>query len=153
MIIKHFKVTHLNQNDALNFDLRFNEDINVLTGKNGSGKTTLLKLIWYLISGNIDRMISFMTEEALFEEILIETNTFSLSIIRAETEGFSQKNISVRWNIGKGEQHISIEAYAENGFYQFLNKEILNRSPNFSLAGVQTLVWQEFGRSQRFIVE
>ncbi|RKZ54072.1 MAG: hypothetical protein DRR08_26780, partial [Candidatus Parabeggiatoa sp. nov. 2] len=44
MIIKHFKVTHLNQNDALNFDLRFNEDINVLTGKNGSGKTTLLKL-------------------------------------------------------------------------------------------------------------
>jgi recombinational DNA repair ATPase RecF len=85
MIIKHFKVTHLNQNDALNFDLRFNEDINVLTGKNGSGKTTLLKLIWYLISGNIDRMISFMTEEALFEEILIETNTFSLNIRRAET--------------------------------------------------------------------
>jgi len=94
-----------------------------------------------------------MNEEALFEEILIETNTFSLNIRRAETEGFSQKNISVRWNIGKGEQHISIEAYAENGFYQFLNKEILNRSPNFSLAGVQTLVWQEFGRSQRFIVE
>lgn len=128
MIIKHFKVTHLNQNDALNFDLHFNKDINVLTGKNGSGKTTLLKLIWYLISGNIDRMISFMTEEALFEEILIETNTFSLNIRRAETEGFSQKNISVRWNIGKGEQHISIEAYAENGFYQFLNKEILNVS-------------------------
>jgi len=118
MIIKHFKVTHLNQNQTSNFDLKFNEDINVLTGKNGSGKTTILKLIWYLISGNIDRM---MTEEAMFEEIAIETNTFSLKIKIAQL-------ISFTWNIGKGEQHLTIEAYKENGFYQNLNREILKVS-------------------------
>jgi len=118
MIIKHFKVTNLNQNQASNFDLSFNEDINILTGKNGTGKTTILKLIWYLISGNIDRI---MTEEAIFEEIAIETNTFSLKIKIDQL-------ISLTWNIGKGEQHINLEAYKENGFYQFLNREILKVS-------------------------
>jgi predicted ATPase len=118
MIIKHFKVTNLNQNKTSNFDLNFNEDINILTGKNGTGKTTILKLIWYLISGNIDRM---MTEEAIFDSIAIETNTFSLNIK-------IDKIISITWNIGKGEQHSIVEPYKENGFYQFLNKEILKVS-------------------------
>ena len=40
------------------FDLAFNEDLNILTGKNGSGKTTILKLLWYLISGNLHRITS-----------------------------------------------------------------------------------------------
>lgn len=130
MIIKHFKVTHLNQNEALNFDLPFNEDINVLTGKNGSGKTTLLKLICYLISGKFDRMIPVLIEEALFEEIFIETNTFSLGIRMGDRDGLSQKNITVKWNIGKGEQirHLSLETYFDIGFCQFLNKEILTVS-------------------------
>jgi predicted ATPase len=118
MIIKHFKVTNLNQNKTSNFDLSFNEDINVLTGKNGTGKTTILKLIWYLISGNIDRM---MTEEAIFDQIAIETNTFSLNIKIDQL-------ISLTWNIGKGEQHFTVEPYKENGFYQFLNREILKVS-------------------------
>jgi predicted ATP-dependent endonuclease of OLD family len=118
MIIKHFKVTHLNQNPSSNFELQFNQDINVLTGKNGAGKTTILKLIWYLISGNIDRM---MTEGAIFKDIAIETNTFSLKIKIADL-------ISFQWNIGKGEQHHSVEAYKENGFFQFLNQEILKVS-------------------------
>lgn len=101
MIIKHFKVTNLNQNKTSNFDLNFNEDINILTGKNGTGKTTILKLIWYLISGNIDRI---MAEEAIFEEIAIETNTFSLNIKIDQL-------ISLTWNIGKGEQHSTVEPY------------------------------------------
>jgi len=34
MIIKPFKVTRLNQNKDWCFDLSFNQDINILTGKN-----------------------------------------------------------------------------------------------------------------------
>ena len=62
-----------------------------------------------------------MTEGARFKEITIETNTFSLKIKIAEL-------ISFQWNIGKGEQHHSVEAYKENGFFQFLNQEILKVS-------------------------
>ena len=58
----------------------FNEDLNVITGRNGSGKTTLLKLIWYLISGNVVQAIS----EILFRSVSIETDSFSLSLVRGE---------------------------------------------------------------------
>ena len=54
----------------------FNEDLNIITGRNGSGKTTLLKLIWYLISGNIEQIIS----DIPLQSVAIETDSFSLSI-------------------------------------------------------------------------
>lgn len=43
-------------NNQFNYGLKFNKDLNILTGVNGCGKTTLLKLIWYLISGNLHRI-------------------------------------------------------------------------------------------------
>ena len=52
-MIKSFRAKNLNQ--RLSFDLQFNEDINIVTGKNGSGKTTLLKLLWYAISDASDK--------------------------------------------------------------------------------------------------
>ena len=54
----------------------FNEDLNIITGKNGSGKTTLLKLLWYLISGNLERIVL----EIPFQMASIETDSFTLSI-------------------------------------------------------------------------
>jgi len=54
-MIKSLKVNKLNQ--QMSFDLKFHDDINIITGKNGSGKTTLLKLLWYAISGNLVRII------------------------------------------------------------------------------------------------
>ena len=54
----------------------FNEDLNIITGRNGSGKTTLLKLMWYLISGNLERIIP----EILFQSVAVETDSFSVSI-------------------------------------------------------------------------
>ena len=93
MIIKHFNVSNLNQNEDWNFDFDFNADINILTGRNGSGKTTLLKLIWYLISGNIERIIPNPAEEnAIFTKIEIETDTFSLSIRDNRTSSDTDKN-------------------------------------------------------------
>ena len=56
--------------------LNFQDDINVLTGKNGAGKTNILKLIWYIISGNIDKAI----EEINFRSCLIKTDLYEIRV-------------------------------------------------------------------------
>ena len=63
-------------NNRLNGAWEFNEDLNIITGRNGSGKTTLLKLIWYVISGNIEQIIY----DIQFQAVSIETDSFSLFI-------------------------------------------------------------------------
>ncbi len=52
------------------FDLEFNPDLNILTGRNGCGKTTLLKLIWAVVSANIKELF----EEIVFDYIKVEDN-------------------------------------------------------------------------------
>ncbi|GIP58467.1 AAA family ATPase [Paenibacillus woosongensis] len=74
-MIKGIEVHGLNQRE--DYKLKFNEDINIFTGKNGSGKTTVLKLIWYLISGNIERVF----EEIDFKYVNLEGDEYSLEII------------------------------------------------------------------------
>ena len=59
-------------------DLEFNEDLNIITGKNGSGKTMVLKVLWYLISGNLERIVP----EIPFQSVSIDTDSFSLSIVK-----------------------------------------------------------------------
>lgn len=75
-MIKSLNVKGLN--NRIDADLEFSEDLNIITGKNGSGKTTLLKLIWYLISGNLARIIV----EIPFQRVSIKTSWFSLSLER-----------------------------------------------------------------------
>lgn len=58
-MINSLKARGLNQ--TLDFDLTFHEDINIITGKNGSGKTSVLNLLWYAISGNLERIIQEIT--------------------------------------------------------------------------------------------
>ncbi len=126
MTIRRFKLSGLYQNKKSDFDLNFDEDINILTGKNGSGKTTVLKLIWYLISGNIERVIPDINfvKDTVFDKVEIETSNFSLKIKADE------KVISIAWNVGQGEikETMSLEEYGEKMFYQFLNREILKVS-------------------------
>ncbi len=57
-MIKTFEVKNLNGKISEKFT--FFPDLNVLTGKNGCGKTTLLKLIWYFVSGNLDKVFDEM---------------------------------------------------------------------------------------------
>lgn len=73
-MIKSLSVKGLNH--RIDVDLEFNEDLNIITGKNGSGKTTLLKLLWYLISGNLERIVP----EIPFQMVSIETDSFTLSL-------------------------------------------------------------------------
>lgn len=91
-MIRALKVNGLNQ--QFDYDLKFNSDLNIFTGLNGCGKTTLLKLIWYLISGNLHRIIS----EIPFEFVSIETNQFSFSMTLSENRR-NKENIRNRGSI------------------------------------------------------
>ncbi len=59
-----------NLNGKHDFDLTFHPDINIFIGKNGSGKTTLMKLIWGLLSGNIEILFE---DKIYFEYLKLET--------------------------------------------------------------------------------
>ena len=69
-------------NNRLDGEFEFNEDLNIFTGANGSCKTTLLKLIWYLISGNLQQIVL----EIPFHTISIQTNLFDFSMERVEPD-------------------------------------------------------------------
>ena len=79
-MIKRLVVKGLNNRSDGNHDLEFHPDLNIFTGPNGSGKTTLLKLIWYLISGNLERVFA----EIPFQFVSIETALFSAAIARVK---------------------------------------------------------------------
>ncbi len=73
-MIKRFVVQKLS--GVWDIELNLHPDINVLTGRNGAGKTTVLKLLWFMISGNIERIVP----EISFESAEVETDTFKLSV-------------------------------------------------------------------------
>ncbi|MDC4998521.1 AAA family ATPase, partial [Acinetobacter baumannii] len=56
--------------------LDFKKDLNILSGKNGAGKTTILKMIWYFISGNLEKAYI----EAPFKKAILETNIYTISV-------------------------------------------------------------------------
>jgi predicted ATPase len=74
MKLKRVSVKGLNNKVDCDFD--FHNDINIVTGINGCGKTTFLKMLWYAISGNIERLIS----EISFEAFSLETSCFHVSL-------------------------------------------------------------------------
>lgn len=80
-MIHSLKVKGLN-NSKGEQKLPFHEDLNIITGANGSGKTTLLKLLWYLISGNLGRILP----EIQFDSISIVTDAFSLTITSLDVD-------------------------------------------------------------------
>lgn len=53
-----------------------NSDLNIVTGRNGAGKTTLLKLLWYIISGNIEHAI----REVPFTRATIDTDEYNIIV-------------------------------------------------------------------------
>jgi predicted ATPase len=95
-MIKSLKATGVN--GRMSFDLQFHEDINIVTGKNGSGKTTLLKLLWYAISGNLERIIP----EIRFESFELETDKVSVGMVR-ETKP-KRTIVKLIHQIGSGEK-------------------------------------------------
>lgn len=100
-MIKRFTAKGLNNH--IDCDLIFHSDLNILTGRNGSGKTTILKIIWYLISGNIERI----PREVTFEKIRLSTSDFTIAISKRPK---SEKEKQHLYDFGftkKGKKRIS----------------------------------------------
>lgn len=68
-MLKHFHAIKLN--GVVSANIRFNDDVNIITGRNGSGKTTAMRAIWYLLSGKLNRLRSEMP----FRYISLETTS------------------------------------------------------------------------------
>ena len=97
-MIQYLKVKGLNK--RIDGEFEFNEDLNIFTGPNGSGKTTLLKLIWYLISGNLNQILA----QIPFHSIAIQTDLFALGMERIEPD-----RVTLDYSFGK-----------EEGVYEFI---------------------------------
>jgi predicted ATPase len=82
MHIKRFEVKGLPKPDSPTIARDLNEDLNIFTGRNGSGKTTLLKLLWYVVSGNIEHA----AREVPFSSVYVETSDYSLTVHKRDTE-------------------------------------------------------------------
>jgi predicted ATPase len=95
-MIKSLKAIGVNR--SMSFDLQFHEDINVVTGKNGSGKTTILKLLWYAISGNLERIIP----EIEFESFEVETDKVFVRMLRETRQ--KRAIIKLSYRIGDGDK-------------------------------------------------
>lgn len=85
MKLKKITLKNLNQKITIKKSL-FDEDINIITGMNGSGKTTFLKIVWYTISGNIERIIP----EIMFDSFELETSDYTVALHRT--------NEQIRWS-------------------------------------------------------
>ena len=91
-MIKRLVVKGLNHRADGTHDLEFHPDLNIFTGPNGSGKTTLLKLIWYLISGNLERIFP----EIPFRFVSVETDVFSLEMNRVDIDRVKIGEVDLR---------------------------------------------------------
>lgn len=99
-MIKRLEVEGLN--NRVDENLKFNNDLNIITGANGSGKTTLLKLIWYLISGNLERIIF----EIELRSALIETDQFSFFLsIPSKPDEIKEVKVDYDFFEGKKNSH------------------------------------------------
>ena len=105
-----------NLNGSMNLTLKFHEDLNILTGKNGCGKTTILKLIWYLMSGNIERVID---EKIPFDYARLDASNFFIEIRISTT--VNEKLVLFNWDVGKGFQSRKIKLSACDRETEWIN--------------------------------
>ena len=111
-MIKRLVVKGLNNRADGTHDLEFHPDLNLFTGPNGSGKTTLLKLIWYLISGKLERVLA----EIPFQFVSVETDVLSLDMAWVDNQKwdgtlqfdgqhtFGESKVELKWQFTGGEE-------------------------------------------------
>lgn len=119
MIIKHLNIQGLNESESP-IDIEFNNDINIITGRNGSGKTTVLKVMWYCISGNIERAI----DEIVFDEVTVTTHKYTLFISKS---------------VNKERNFVTIKVDDNNGIELLNKKELTNRNNATEIANQLTI--------------
>ena len=103
MKIKSLQIINLQQRKDIN--IKFNDDINIITGSNGSGKTTIIKVLWYLVSGNIERLFS----EVDFDSLKLKTSLYDLNIKVQEDLVFITTKLKSQKKDGKLKEASSTE--------------------------------------------
>lgn len=90
--------------------LKFNSDLNIVTGRNGAGKTTILKLIWYILSGNIELAFS----EIHFNKAQLTTDEYTiiLSKMKNKTDNASDITISITYHNDSLKEEIEVESHS-----------------------------------------
>jgi AAA15 family ATPase/GTPase len=111
-VIKSFKAVKLNR--RINCNPQFHEDINIITGKNGSGKTTLLKLLWYTISGNLERILP----EISFDSFELVTDSLVVSMTMDTRQ--KRRLVRLKYKVGDIEKEIARPAEREVEYWQEL---------------------------------
>ena len=124
-MIQYLKVKGLN--NRLDGEFEFNEDLNIFTGANGSGKTTLLKLIWYLISGNLQHIML----EIPFNSISLQTDPFFLTVTHVKSNRikfdckFNHRKESVSVIVTVNPETNAIETYTDVVELNEISKQII----------------------------
>ncbi|MFK3689819.1 AAA family ATPase [Agrobacterium tumefaciens] len=77
MKIKQFEVVGLFGRDSA-VKLNLETDLSILTGRNGAGKTSILKLLWYIISGNVQHAV----REVPFQRATVVTSEYECTVHR-----------------------------------------------------------------------
>ena len=116
-MIKRLVVKGLNNRADGTHDLAFHPDLNIFTGPNGSGKTTLLKLIWYLISGNLERIFP----EIPFRFVSIETDVFSLEMAWVEQKWDGPLRFDGQHTLGESKVELKWRFTGEKEFSETLS--------------------------------
>ena len=144
-MIRKLKVKNLN--GWFDYEFEFYEDINLFAGHIGTGKTTLLKLIWFLTSGNIHRVIS----EIPFDFVLIETSQFSLSMEHVNPNQV-KLNLSFEDTTEVGSEIVLDLKQGVQG-EMVLEKQVEVYEPNKSIADVMesSLFFSTYRRMERHL--
>jgi len=119
-MIKSFNVTGLNRTRS--YKIKFHDDVNIITGTNGSGKTNLVKLLWYMLSGNLERILP----EISFRNAKLVTDKIALSISHKPLDelGVHEIKVDIKLQDADAEIH-SIRYRSIEEACQWLNE--LNR--------------------------
>jgi predicted ATPase len=114
-MIKSIEVIGLPRHDTP-VKATLNSDLNIITGRNGSGKTTLLKLLWYIISGNIEHAI----REVPFTRATIETDKYTMSVNK-----LSRADCKVELQLGSGDKSQVFEDYYDEDSDEIFSAEAM----------------------------
>ena len=115
-MIKSLRVKNLNK--RMNFDVNFFEDINIVTGINGCGKTTLLKLLWYAVSGNLERIVP----EIIFDTFEVVTDRMTVGMTVENTHKTKRQMLKLRYSIEGSELKESDRPFERSIDWEDLNE-------------------------------
>ena len=124
-MIQYLEVEGLNK--RFDGEFEFHDDLNIFTGPNGSCKTTLLKLIWYLISGNLQLIVL----EIPFNFISIRTNSFTLTVTHVKSNRikfdckFNHRKKPVIANVNVNPETDAIETYPDAEELNEISRQII----------------------------